>query len=123
MFKKVKEAAEKMKDGGELGESLKEELENLLKPESEHGFKPSLNYSPDGDDKNTTIKIAIKAGGKLLQLLYDYAKENIGVDTKIFKRLKQAKEQQENSQPKSNLNDIFCNLAQAQTSITQNLIS
>lgn len=119
LFKRVKEAAEKMKNGGELDESLKEELENLLKPESEHGFKPSLNYSPDGDDKNTTVKIAIEAGGKLLQLLYDYANKNME-DTKIFKWLKDAKEQQKNFQPRSSFNDVTTphNLAQVQVSTT-----
>lgn len=108
-----------MKNGGELDESLKEELENLLKPESEHGFKPNLNYSPDGNDKNTTVKIAIEAGGKLLQLLYDYANKNME-DTKIFKWLKDAKEQQKNFQPRSSFNDVTTphNLAQVQVSTT-----
>ncbi|WP_353283778.1 ankyrin repeat domain-containing protein [Wolbachia endosymbiont (group A) of Lypha dubia] len=115
LFKKVKEATEE-EGKGKLGTLLKE-IKDLLKPKSKYGFKPSLNYSPDGDDKNTTLKIAIKAGGKLLQLLYDYAKKNIGVDSEIFKRLKYAKE---NPQPRSSFNDVTTphNLAQAQVSTT-----
>jgi hypothetical protein len=70
---------------------LLKEVEKLLKPENKYGFKPSLNCSP-GVGGKTTIEIAIKAGGKLLQLLYDYAEKNIGTDTEIFKRLTQAKE-------------------------------
>jgi len=62
-----------------------------------------LNYSVDGSDKNTTIEIAINAGGKLLQLLYDYAEKNISKDTEIFKRLKHAKE---DSQSKGDLYDV-----------------
>ncbi|MDR1139074.1 MAG: ankyrin repeat domain-containing protein [Rickettsiales bacterium] len=102
LFYKVKEAAEE-KDESKL-DKLLEEIKDLLKPEGKYGFKPSLNYSPD--DENTTIKIAIKSGGKILQLLYDYAEKNIGADTKIFKQLKHAKEQQENFQSMSDLCDI-----------------
>ncbi|MDX5462100.1 MAG: ankyrin repeat domain-containing protein [Wolbachia endosymbiont of Tetragnatha montana] len=120
LFSKVEEAAEKMRIRGELGESLKKELENLLNSESEYGFKPSLNYSPSPpgcNNENMTIKIAIKAGGEVLQLLYDHAEKNIGVDSEIFKRLKYAKE---NPQPRSSFNDVSTphNLAQAQVSIT-----
>ncbi len=92
--------------GKEVDENKIEEIKDLLRPESEYGFKPSLNYSPDGNDENTTIKTAIKAGGKVLQLLCDYAKKHIGKDTKIFKQLERAKEQQENSQPKSDFCDV-----------------
>ncbi|MGL9731574.1 MAG: hypothetical protein ACR5KX_01960 [Wolbachia sp.] len=102
-FTRYKEAAEE-KDEGNL-DKLLGEIKNLVKPEGKYGFKPSLNYSP-GDDENTNIKIAIKNGGKVLQLLYDYAEKNIDVDTKIFKQLKQAKEQQENFQSMSDLCDI-----------------
>lgn len=101
LFNKVKEV-ENEKDTGKLDELLVE-IEELLESKNKHGFKPSLNYSPDGNDENTTVEIAIKAGGKLLQLLYDYAEKNIGTDTEIFKRLKQAKE---NSQSKRDLCDV-----------------
>ncbi|MCA7010901.1 hypothetical protein [Wolbachia endosymbiont of Tribolium confusum] len=74
-----------------------------MESKNKHGFKPSLNYSLDGNDKNTTIEIAIKAGGKLLQLLYDYAEKDIDADTEIFKRPKHAKE---NSQSKRDLCDV-----------------
>ncbi|BET30679.1 hypothetical protein wCauBTS_12860 [Wolbachia pipientis] len=96
LFEKVKKAANE-KDTGKLDELLVE-IEELLKSKNKHGFKPSLNYSIDGNDENTTIEIAINAGGKLLQLLYDYAKKDIDADTEIFKRLKHAKE---NSHSKS----------------------
>ncbi|MGL9779673.1 MAG: ankyrin repeat domain-containing protein, partial [Wolbachia sp.] len=111
LFGKVKEAANE-KDTGKLDELLKE-IKKSLEPESKCDFKPSLNYSPNGNDENTTIEIAIEAGGKLLKLLYDYAEKNIGVDTKIFKQLKDAKEQ-ENSQLKSNLCDAFITSYSAQ---------
>ncbi|WP_250296688.1 ankyrin repeat domain-containing protein [Wolbachia endosymbiont of Oedothorax gibbosus] len=96
LFNKVKEVK-----GGKDEDKLLKEIEDLLNKKNQLGFKPSLNYSPDGNDENTTIKIAIKAGGKLLQLLYDYAKENME-GTEIFKQLKIAKEH-ENTQPKSNV--------------------
>ncbi|WP_341810971.1 ankyrin repeat domain-containing protein [Wolbachia endosymbiont (group B) of Chesias legatella] len=98
LFQKVKEASNE-KDKGKLDKLLKE-IEELLESKNKHGFKPSLNYSPDGNDENTTIEIAINASGKILQLLYDYAEKNIGTDTKIFKRLKRAKE---DSQSKGDL--------------------
>ncbi|OAM01129.1 ankyrin repeat domain-containing protein [Wolbachia endosymbiont of Dactylopius coccus] len=91
--------------GKEVDENKIEEIKDLLRPESEYGFKPSLNYSPDGNDENTTIKTAIKAGGKVLQLLCNYAEENIGVDTEIFKQLKHAKEH-EKTQPKSDVSNV-----------------
>lgn len=97
LFQKVKKSAEE-KDENKVDALLKE-IEELLESKTEYGFKPSLNYSPDGKDENTTIEIAIKAGGKILRLL---------------------KEQQENPQPKSSFNDVSTphNLAQAQASIT-----
>ncbi|WP_179947099.1 ankyrin repeat domain-containing protein, partial [Wolbachia endosymbiont of Bemisia tabaci] len=98
LFQKVKEASNE-KDKGKSDKLLKE-IEELLESKNKHGFKPSLNYSSDGNDENTTIEIAINAGGKILQLLYDYAEKNIGTDTKIFKRLKRAKE---DSQSKGDL--------------------
>lgn len=98
LFQKVKEASNE-KDKGKLDKLLKE-IEELLESKTEYGFKPSLNYSPDGNDENTTIEIAIKAGGKLLQFLHDYAEKNIGINTEIFKKLKRAKE---NSQSKGDL--------------------
>ncbi|WP_406723029.1 ankyrin repeat domain-containing protein [Wolbachia endosymbiont (group B) of Nymphalis c-album] len=101
LFQKVKEASNE-KDKGKLDELLVE-IEELLESKNKHGFKPSLNYSPDGNNENTTIEIAIQAGGKLLDLLYAYAKKNIGTDTEIFKRLKHAKE---NSQSKRDLCDV-----------------
>ncbi len=101
LFKEVEKAA-KGKDVGKL----KKLLNGSLEQKTERSFKLGLNYSPGGDDENTTLKIAIKAGGEVLQLLYDYAEEYIGVDTKIFKQLKHAKEQQENSQPKSDFDSV-----------------
>lgn len=101
LFEKVKKAANE-KDTGKLDELLVE-IEELLKSKNKHGFKPSLNYSIDGNDENTTIEIAINAGGKLLQLLYDYAEKDIDADTEIFKRLKHAKE---NSHSKRDLCDV-----------------
>lgn len=103
LFNKVKGVANE-KDTGKLDELLVE-IEELLESKNKHGFKPSLNYSPGGNDENTTVEIAIKAGGKLLQLLYDYAEKNIGTDTKIFKELKRAKE---DSQFKGDLYDVSC---------------
>ncbi|QBB84304.1 hypothetical protein DEJ70_06355 [Wolbachia pipientis wAlbB] len=87
LFQKVKEASNE-KDKGRLDKLLKE-IEELLESKNKHGFKPSLNYSPDGNDENTIIEIVIKAGGELLDLLYTYAKKNIGTDTEIFKCIKQ----------------------------------
>ncbi|WP_395461027.1 ankyrin repeat domain-containing protein [Wolbachia endosymbiont (group B) of Ablattaria laevigata] len=101
LFNKVKEAANE-KDTRKLDKLLKE-IKELLESKKKHGFKPSLNYSPDGNDENTTIEIAINAGGKLLHLLYDYAEKNIDKNTKIFKKLKRAKE---NSQSKGDLCDV-----------------
>ncbi|WP_264729841.1 ankyrin repeat domain-containing protein [Wolbachia endosymbiont (group B) of Episyrphus balteatus] len=101
LFNKVKEAANE-KDTRKLDKLLKE-IKELLESKNKHGFKPSLNYSPDGNDENTTIEIAINAGGKLLHLLYDYAEKNIDKNTKIFKKLKRAKE---NSQSKGDLCDV-----------------
>ncbi|QCB62600.1 hypothetical protein EJB00_03080 [Wolbachia endosymbiont of Drosophila mauritiana] len=101
LFNKVKEVANQ-KDTGKLDELLIE-IEELLESKNKHGFKPSLNYSPDGNDENTTVEIAIQAGGKLLHLLYAYAEKNISKDTEIFKRLKHAKE---NSQSKRDLCDV-----------------
>lgn len=100
LFNVVKQAAEI--DENKLDKLLKE-IEELLESKNKHGFKPSLNYSPDDNNENTTIEIAIKAGGELLDLLYTYAKKNIGTDTEIFKRLKHAKE---NSQSKRDLCDV-----------------
>ncbi|WP_264338206.1 ankyrin repeat domain-containing protein [Wolbachia endosymbiont (group A) of Cheilosia soror] len=104
LLQKVKKSAEE-KDENKVDELL-EEIKKLLELKSECGFKPSLNYSLDGKDEKTTINTAIEAGGKVLQLLYDYAEEYIGVGTEIFKQLKHAKEQQENSQPKSDFCDV-----------------
>ncbi|WP_339046996.1 hypothetical protein [Candidatus Mesenet endosymbiont of Phosphuga atrata] len=101
LFNKVEEAANE-KDTSKRDELLKG-VEKLLKPENKYGFKPSLNYSPNVSGKGATVDAAIKAGGKLLQLLYDYAEKNISTDTKIFKQLKQAKE---HSQPNRNLYDV-----------------
>ncbi|WP_353279746.1 ankyrin repeat domain-containing protein [Wolbachia endosymbiont (group B) of Xanthorhoe designata] len=101
LFNKVKEVANQ-KDTGKLDKLLKE-IEELLESKNKHGFKPSLNYSPDGNDENTTVEIAIQAGGKLLHLLYAYAEKNISKDTEIFKRLKHAKE---NSHSKRDLCDV-----------------
>ena len=101
LFYKVKEAANE-KDTRKLDKLLKD-IEGLLKSKTGYGFKPSLNYSLDGNDENTTIEIAIKAGGKLQQLLYDYAEKDIDEDTEIFKRLKHAKE---NSHSKRDLCDV-----------------
>ncbi|UIP93365.1 ankyrin repeat domain-containing protein [Wolbachia endosymbiont of Anopheles demeilloni] len=101
LFEKVKKAANE-KDIGKLDELLIE-IEELLKSKNKHGFKPSLNYSPDGNDENTTVEIAIQAGGKLLDLLYAYAKKNIDTETEIFKKLKRAKE---NSHSKRDLCDV-----------------
>ncbi|MGL9758302.1 MAG: ankyrin repeat domain-containing protein [Wolbachia sp.] len=101
LFQKIKEVSNE-KDTGKSDKLLKE-IEELLESKNKHGFKPSLNYSLDGNDENTTIEIAIKAGGKLLQLLYDYAEKDIDADTEIFKRLKHAKE---NSQSKRDLCDV-----------------
>ncbi|MFP3015796.1 MAG: ankyrin repeat domain-containing protein [Wolbachia sp.] len=115
LFKEVGKAVTE-KDDGKLDELLKR-IKELLKPESKYSFKPGLNYSPDGNDENTTLKIALKRGNeKLIKLPYNYAKENIGVDTEIFKQLKHAKAQQENSQPKSDISNVSVsgNLAQAQ---------
>ncbi len=78
-------------------------VDELLESKNKYSFKPSLNYSPDGNNENTTIEIAIKAGGKLLDLLCTYAEKNIGTDTEIFKRLKHAKE---NSHSKRDLCDV-----------------
>ncbi|RDD34728.1 Ankyrin repeat domain protein [Wolbachia endosymbiont of Cylisticus convexus] len=100
LFYLIKQAAEI--DENKLDKLLKE-IKELLESKTEYGFKPSLNYSPDGNDENTTIKIAIKAGGKVLQLLHDYAEKNIGTDTEIFKKLKHAKE---NSQSKRDLCNV-----------------
>ncbi|RDD34093.1 Phosphocholine transferase AnkX [Wolbachia endosymbiont of Cylisticus convexus] len=100
LFNLIKQAAEI--DENKLDKLLKE-IKELLESKIEYGFKPSLNYSPDGNDENTTIKIAIKAGGKVLQLLHDYAEKNIGTDTEIFKKLKHAKE---NSQSKRDLCNV-----------------
>uniref|UniRef100_A0AAU7YJA0 Ankyrin repeat domain-containing protein n=1 Tax=Wolbachia endosymbiont of Oeneis ivallda TaxID=3171168 RepID=A0AAU7YJA0_9RICK len=101
LFQKVKEASNE-KDKGRLDKLLKE-IEELLESKNKHGFKPSLNYSPDGNDENTIIEIVIKAGGELLDLLYTYAKKNIGTDTEIFKKLKRAKE---NSHSNRDLCDV-----------------
>ncbi len=113
LFKKVKEAANE-KDTSKQDKLLKE-IEKLLKPENKYGFKPSLNYSPNVSGKGAAVEVAIKAGGKVLQLLYDYAEKNIGTDTEIFKQLKQAKEH-EKTQPKSDVSNVSVsgNLAQAQ---------
>ncbi|OJH31309.1 MAG: ankyrin repeat domain-containing protein [Wolbachia endosymbiont of Armadillidium vulgare] len=100
LFNLIKQAAEI--DENKVDELLKK-IEKLLESKNKHSFKPSLNYSPDGNDENTTIKIAIKASGKVLQLLYDYAEKNIGTDTEIFKKLKHAKE---NSQSKRDLCNV-----------------
>uniref|UniRef100_A0AAU7YLK4 Ankyrin repeat domain-containing protein n=2 Tax=unclassified Wolbachia TaxID=2640676 RepID=A0AAU7YLK4_9RICK len=97
LFNKVKEAANE-KNTRKLDKLLKK-IKELLESET----KPGLNYSPDGNDENTTVEIAIKAGEKLLDLLYAYAEKNIGTDTEIFKRLKKAKE---NSQSKGDLCDV-----------------
>ncbi len=105
LFNYVKKAAGE-KDRSKLNELL-EGIKELLKPESKYDFKPSLNYSPDGSYENTTLKIAIKAGGEVLQLLYNYAKDNISVNTEILKQLEYAKEQQENSQPNSDVSNVF----------------
>ncbi|GHM58477.1 MAG: hypothetical protein sL5_06330 [Candidatus Mesenet longicola] len=96
LFEKVKQAAEVNENKADR--SL-EEIKKLLELKSECGFKPSLNYSP-GVGGVTTVKIAIKAGGEVLQLLYDYAEKDIGIDTEVFKQLKHAKE---HSQPNRNL--------------------
>ncbi|WP_310732692.1 ankyrin repeat domain-containing protein [Wolbachia pipientis] len=111
LFEEVKKAANE-KDTSKRDELLKE-VEKLLKQENKYGFKLSLNYSPNVSGKGATVEVAIKAGGKLLQLLYDYAEKNIGTDTEIFKQLKQAKE---NSQPKSDVSNVSVsgNLIQAQ---------
>ncbi|WP_341813090.1 ankyrin repeat domain-containing protein [Wolbachia endosymbiont (group B) of Germaria angustata] len=100
LFNVVKQAAEI--DENKLDKLLKE-IEELLESKNKHGFKPSLNYSPGDNNENTTIEIAIKAGGELLDLLYTYAKKNIDIETEIFKRLKHAKE---NSQSKRDLCDV-----------------
>lgn len=100
-FYKVEEAANE-KDTSKRNELLKE-VEKLLKPENRYGFKLSVNYSPNVSGKGATVEVAIKAGGKLLQLLYDYAEKNIGTDTKIFKQLKQAKE---NAEPNSDVSNV-----------------
>ncbi|XCA36071.1 MAG: ankyrin repeat domain-containing protein [Wolbachia endosymbiont of Armadillidium vulgare] len=100
LFNLIKQAAEI--DENKLDKLLKK-IKELLESKTEYGFKPSLNYSPDGKDEDTTIKIAIKVGGKVLQLLHDYAEKNIDTDTEIFKKLKHAKE---NSQFKRDLCNV-----------------
>ncbi len=101
LFQKIKEVSNE-KDKGKSDKLLKK-IEELLESKNKHGFKASLNYSLDGNDENTTIEIAIKAGGKLLDLLYAYAKKNIDTETEIFKKLKRAKE---NSHSKRDLCDV-----------------
>lgn len=109
LFNMVKQAENK------ADENKLKEIGELLKSEK-YKFKLGLNYSPDGNDENTTIKIAIKAGGKLLDLLYDYAEKNIGRNTEIFKQLKRAKE---NSQSSSDLDDVSVSNHFTQTQTAQ----
>lgn len=113
LFNKVKEAEEE-KDEGKLDTLLKE-VKELLKTENKYGFKPSVNYSPDGSDGNTTIEIAIRAGGRLLDASYDHVKKD--KDTEISRRLKQAKEE---NQPQSNLinpSNTYHDVAQARSCV------
>ncbi|MBD0391581.1 ankyrin repeat domain-containing protein [Wolbachia endosymbiont of Pentalonia nigronervosa] len=102
LIKRAKKQADRSKIDELLGE-----IKELLELKSGSSFKPSLNYSPDGTDEGTTLKIALQTGNKkLLKLLYDYAEKNIGVDTEIFKQLRETVEQKEEFQLGSSLSGV-----------------
>ncbi|WP_447933179.1 hypothetical protein [Wolbachia endosymbiont of Dactylopius coccus] len=84
---------------------LLKEIKELLKKGNDYGFKPGLNYSKDGTEENTTLKIALEKGNEeLLKLLYNYAKGNIC--DKILVQLKRTIERKEGSCPVSGLDDV-----------------